>query len=48
MAFVSKTDAGKLGIHMQKNEAGDFPGDPVAKTLCSQSRGPGFDSWSGN
>ena len=27
---------------------GDFPGGPVAKTLCSQSRGPGFHPWSGN
>ena len=27
---------------------GDFPGGPVAKTLCSQCRGPGFDPWSGN
>ena len=27
---------------------GYFPGGPVAKTPRSQSRGPGFDSWSGN
>ena len=26
----------------------DFPGSPVAKTSCSQCRGPGFDSWLGN
>ena len=26
----------------------DFPGGPVAKTPHSQSRGPGFDLWSGN
>jgi len=25
-----------------------FPGSPVAKTPCSQSRGPGFNPWSGN
>jgi len=25
----------------------DFPGCPVAKTSCSQCRGPGFDPWSG-
>ena len=25
-----------------------FPGGPVAKTLQSQCRGPGFDPWSGN
>ena len=29
-------------------EAGNFPGDPVAKTPCSQCRGHGFDSWSEN
>ena len=26
----------------------DFPGGPVAKTACSQSREPRFDPWSGN
>ena len=26
----------------------DFPGDPVAKTLRSQRRGPRFNSWSGS
>jgi len=26
----------------------DFPGGAVAKTLCSQGRGPEFDPWSGN
>ena len=26
----------------------DFPGGPVAKTLCSQCRGPRFNPWSGN
>ena len=26
----------------------DFPGGSVAKTLCSQCRGSGFDPWSGN
>ena len=26
----------------------DFPGDPVAKTLRTQCRGPSFDPWSGN
>ena len=25
----------------------DFPGGPVAETICSQCRGPGFDPWSG-
>ena len=27
---------------------GDFPGGPLAKTLCSQCEGPGFDLWLGN
>ena len=27
---------------------GDFPSGPVAKTLCSQCREPGFDPWLGN
>ena len=27
---------------------GDFPGGPVAKTLGSQCKEPGFDPWSGN
>ena len=26
----------------------DFPRGPVAKTVHSQCRGPGFDPWSGN
>ena len=26
----------------------DFTGGPVAKTPCSQCRGPGFDPWSRN
>ena len=26
----------------------DLPGGPVAKTPCSQCRGPGFNPWSGN
>ena len=27
---------------------GDFPHGPVAKTLCSQCRGTGFNPWLGN
>ena len=27
---------------------GNFPGGPVAKTPCSQHKGPRFNSWSGN
>jgi len=32
----------------EKREMRDFPGGPVSKTLNSQCRGPGFDSWLGN
>ena len=32
----------------QKSLVWDFPGGPVAKILCYQWRGPGFDPWSGN
>ena len=28
-----------------KNQGKDFPGDPVAKTLGSQCKGPGFNPW---
>ena len=31
-----------------KKEGRDFPGIPVAKTPCSNCRGPRFDLWSGN
>ena len=31
-----------------KNVPGGFPGDPVAETLSSWCRGPGFGPWSGN
>ena len=31
-----------------KDNLHEFPGDPVAKTLSSQCRGPGFDPWSEN
>ena len=31
-----------------KSRDRDFPDGPVAKTLSSQCRGPGFDPWSGN
>ena len=35
-------------FHLESSMSGDFPGCPVAKTLCSQCGGPGFDPWSGN
>ena len=31
-----------------QGDSKDFPGGPVARTLFSQCRGPGFDSKSGN
>ena len=35
-------------ITIQKHQFWDFPGGLVAKTLCSQCRGPGFDLLLGN
>ena len=35
-------------IEKQKKVRLYFPGGPVAKILCSQCRGPGFDPWLGN
>ena len=32
----------------KKTQTRGFPGDPIAKTPCSQCRGPKFNSWSGN
>ena len=36
------------GFAFQKRSLQDFPGVPVAKTLNSQCREPGFEPWSGN
>lgn len=38
----------KLWPLKRKQERRDFPGVPEAKTLQSQSRGSGFEPWSGN
>jgi len=35
-------------IDFKKHKTGDLPGGPVAKTLCSQCRGPGLNPWLGN
>ena len=32
----------------ERRDPWDFPCGPVVKALCSQSREPGFDPWSGN
>ena len=42
-----------MGFGVRQNLAlnpssGNFPGGPVAKTLCYQGRGPGFKPWSEN
>ena len=37
-----------LKLNIQKTKIRDFPGGPVARTLCSQCRGSRFISWSGN
>ena len=44
---VVHSDNGILLSH-KKEQYRDFPGDPVAKTLHSQCREPGFNPWSGN
>ena len=42
-SFKIKTDSFVLRLLMW-----ELPGGPVAKTLCSQCKRPGFDPWSGN
>ena len=37
----------KQVVESQKITAGDCPGGPAVKTLCPQSRGHRFNSWSG-
>ena len=39
-----KEESEKAGL---KCNIQDSPCGPVAKTLCSQCRGPGFDPWTG-
>ena len=39
---------GEVGRVRRKVLCREFPGGPVAKTLCSRYRGAGFDPWSGN
>ena len=34
--------------HLKWTTSRDFPGNPVVRTLFSQCRGHGFDSWLGN
>ena len=42
MKVKGKSEKAGLKLNIQ-----DFPCGPVAKTLCSQCRGPGFDPWMG-
>ena len=44
----SDAEANSLEIQTKEFHLGDFPDGPVAKTLCSQCRGPRFSPWSGN
>ena len=37
-----------VSVLMKSELYWDFPGGQVAKTACSQCRGPRFDPWSGN
>ena len=44
----SDGEANRLEIQTKESDLVDFPDGPVAKTLCSQCRGPRFNPWSGN
>ena len=47
--MLDKNNGTKPELTIQlKDVEGDFPGGPMAKTLCSQCRVPRFDPWSGN
>ena len=45
---VSQKTPAFLPLPTLQGKFGDFPGGPVAKTLSSQGRGPGFHPCSGN
>ena len=40
---VKQLYSNKKNLLKKKKEGGELPGGPVAKTLCSQCRRPGFD-----
>ena len=49
MVQVTKVIELSLGDEISGHERiEDYHGGPVAETLCSQCRVPGFDPWSGN
>ena len=45
MVMSTELDSHRTALNLP---VGEFPGGPVVKTLCSQYKGPGFNSWSGN
>ena len=48
LCCTAETNTVKQLYSNYKEKMKDFHGGPVAKTFCSQCRGPGFDPWSGN
>ena len=47
--IIYKSEKNKYTLLLLKYSLfGDFPGGPVAKTVCSQCRGHGFHPWSVN
>ena len=45
---LQETQSSCESCHLQSERWRDFPGSPVATTLYSECRGPGFNPWSGN
>ena len=48
MRIVEATEKGSGVVLSSVRSFRDFPGGPMAKTPCSQCRGPGFSPWLGN
>ena len=48
LQHMKKNSNSKIKPPNFKNQQRNFPGDPVAKTLSSQCRGPRLDPWLGN
>ena len=46
--YVPPVTCSPLSQEELKGATWDFPGGPMAKTLLSECRGPGFQPWSGN
>ena len=45
---MTKNKQIRIIIFFKKEKNENFPGGPVAKLLCFQCRGCGFNPWSGN